>query len=413
MKEDMPKPKILKREIITDQSDPRMVEFRRSRGEFEPGCKQKAVKLEITEYEPGPDKFKVTTQIGYYEGEPLPGYREVFRRLYQQVFDKVIQERKREKGGCILNRETNVLSEECQVKWKSQPIYDENILLNIDKGVNLHTELMNVRSSAAACLNTIGNIAKNERDLINFLNEFDLEVEDIVPFPTGTTVGGQKYDDVGNVIFEWIGPRKSPLNERGNKRGLYRTSIDAFILAKIDGKVTQLLIEWKFTETYNSQQHTRKFSGIAGNERLRRYSICLAKLRKVKDFPFKMNYEGGFGLSDLCYEPLFQLLRMTLLAKLTTPLRFDNGFVIEDYRIVHLSHSKNEGLNFLSPEHLSHSSGLQHCAGKLLHEVWKDVILSENESKKFYYGHWDHAIRVILDSPLKQYLLERYFGCTR
>jgi hypothetical protein len=61
-----------------------MVEFRKSRGEFEPGYKQKTIKLEITEYEPSPDKFKVTTQIGYYEGDPPPGFIEFFRKLFLQ-----------------------------------------------------------------------------------------------------------------------------------------------------------------------------------------------------------------------------------------------------------------------------------------------------------------------------------------
>ena len=98
MKKDKPELKILKREIITDQSDPRMVEFRKSRGEFEPGCKQKTVKLEIIEYEPGPDKFKLKTQVGYYEGEPPPGYREFFRRLYRAAIEKVMEDKKRGKA---------------------------------------------------------------------------------------------------------------------------------------------------------------------------------------------------------------------------------------------------------------------------------------------------------------------------
>ena len=108
MKENTPKLKIIKREIIIDQSDPRMVEFRKLRGEFEPDCKQKTVRLEITEYKPGPDRFKVTTQIGYYEGEPPPGYREFFRRFYQQLFDKAMQDRKAGKGEYILNGEIDV-----------------------------------------------------------------------------------------------------------------------------------------------------------------------------------------------------------------------------------------------------------------------------------------------------------------
>ena len=98
MKEDKPEPKILKREVITDQSDPRMVEFRESYGEFQPGCKRKTVRLEITEYEPSPEKLKVTTKFGYYEGEPPPGYREFFRKLYGAAFEKVMEDEKRRKA---------------------------------------------------------------------------------------------------------------------------------------------------------------------------------------------------------------------------------------------------------------------------------------------------------------------------
>jgi hypothetical protein len=53
MERDAPERKILKKEVITDQSDPRMIEFRKSRGEFEPGHPRKTIRLEITEYEPG------------------------------------------------------------------------------------------------------------------------------------------------------------------------------------------------------------------------------------------------------------------------------------------------------------------------------------------------------------------------
>jgi hypothetical protein len=97
MKKDKQKPKIIKREIITDQSDPRMVEFRKSRGEFGPSGKQKVVKLEITEYEPGPDKFKVTTKFGYYEGETPPKYKEFFLGLYQAASEKTKGDKKRRK----------------------------------------------------------------------------------------------------------------------------------------------------------------------------------------------------------------------------------------------------------------------------------------------------------------------------
>ena len=87
MKEGKPWRKIFKREVITDQSDPRMVAFRESYSEFEPGCKRKTVKLEITEYDINPNKLKLMTKFGYYEGEPPPGYREFFRKLYQKALN--------------------------------------------------------------------------------------------------------------------------------------------------------------------------------------------------------------------------------------------------------------------------------------------------------------------------------------
>jgi hypothetical protein len=98
MNEYKPESKILKREVITDQSDPRMVEFRESHGEFQLGCRRKTVRLEITEYEISPKKIKVTTEFGYYEGEPPPGYREFFRKLYQEALDKAMGEEKRRKA---------------------------------------------------------------------------------------------------------------------------------------------------------------------------------------------------------------------------------------------------------------------------------------------------------------------------
>jgi len=408
MNKNIPERKILKREVITDQVDPRMVEFRKSRGEFKPGCKQKTVRLEITEYEPGPDKVKMVTKFGFYEGEPPPAYREFFGRLYHSALEKS-PEAKNGKDGVLAMEETDVLSEKYQRKWDSEPIYDESIFSKIDKTVHLHTEIRNVRSSAAACINALGCMANNKNDLLNFLNEFNVGVDEIITFPSGSTVGGRRYNDSGNIVFEWVGPKESPLGEKGS-RGLNRTSIDAYVLGTVKGKVTQLLIEWKFTETYNSPLNAKRFSGIAGNERLRRYSICLAKLRKEQDFPFRMTYEGAFGLPDLCYEPFFQLLRMTLLAKLTTPLEFDSGLVVKDYRILHLSHSKNSGLNELTPAQLDFSPGLRRYSGRSLHEVWRDNILSNTEAKKFCCGYWDQAIRVISDDRLKNYLSNRYLG---
>lgn len=81
MREQGPAPRILRREVVTDESDPRMVEFRESYGEFKPNCKRKTIRLVITEYAPSAGHQEVTTNLGYYEGDPPPAYRQLFRKL--------------------------------------------------------------------------------------------------------------------------------------------------------------------------------------------------------------------------------------------------------------------------------------------------------------------------------------------
>ena len=63
-------------------------------------------------------------------------------------------------------------------------------------------------------------------------------IETIIEFPSNSDVGGQIYKDKGCVVFEWIGPKKSPINEKGGGRGQNRTSIDAYVIAKIKGKIS-------------------------------------------------------------------------------------------------------------------------------------------------------------------------------
>ena len=302
----------------------------------------------------------------------------------------------------------NKLTSSYQEQYRHRQFYDEGFRRNLDDNLEFHKEINNPMSSAAACVNVMGGIASNKSDLIAFLNYYGLGVEDIIPFHRGMTYDRRTYNDQGNVLFEWVGPLVSPILEVGGSRGHLKTSVDAYVLAVIDGIVTQLLIEWKFTEKYNTPGQLQKFAGIAGNERLRRYSSCLARLRKAKDFPFQMTEEGGIGLYDLGYEPYFQLLRFTLLAKLTTPFTFDDGPEVSDYRVIHLSHSKNDALNILSKMHVSRSPGFKDQAGKAMCEVWKHTILAVEERPRFMHGCWDEALGVISESPLKEYLLKRY-----
>ena len=303
---------------------------------------------------------------------------------------------------------SSILTNDYQQKWSDNNLYSGTVSNNIGKNVHLHSEVNNVCSSAAACLNVMGNLNNYKDDLLSFLNSFDLEIQELINFPTGLKLDNELYDDKGFVIFEWIGSSKSPINEMGGGRGLNRTSIDAFLLAKIQNKITQILIEWKFTETYSSQEQLQKFAGKRGIERLRRYSSVLKLMRKEDSFPFNMSDEGGLGLYDFGYEPFYQLMRMHLLAKTSTPLKLNNDLTIEDYRILHLTHSENQGLNLLTKKQTQLCPYLSKFIGKNIHEVWEEYILSAFESKKFKSGYWDQEIYLIKDKSLNNYLSTRY-----
>ena len=308
----------------------------------------------------------------------------------------------------------NKLATEFQEQFSAKLIFDPSVLERIDPAVKLHEETKgNPLSSSAACLNVIGSLANDPKELMKFLGSFGLEIEELYEFPSPVSFGNRKYHDKGYAIFEWIGPQESPINEIGGGRGQNRTSVDAFVLGKIGGKTTQILIEWKFTEGQSRELVLGKFCGGKGVERLKRYSMVLAELRKQGDFPFDFDDEyrsssvkSSLGIYDFSPDHLYQLLRMTLLAKKTTGKALGE-YTLEDYRIVHLTHSQNTRINILHPEYLILSPGLSRFSGQRLHDVWKE-LLSQRDKERFFYGYWDRAIDLIENNELRAYLSERY-----
>jgi hypothetical protein len=301
----------------------------------------------------------------------------------------------------------NKLSLNYQRQFEERLIFDKSIFKSIDPRAKLHNQIKgNPLSSAASCLNVIGSLANRPDNLMKYLNSFGLEIETVFEFPSGADIEGLVYNDRGYVIFEWIGPQFSPICEKGGGRGLNRTSIDAFLITRIRGKITQLFIEWKFTEGISRPLVLNRFAGNTGLERLRRYSTVLASWRKTDKFPFKFKEKDGFGLYDFSADHLYQLLRMTLLARSTIGIIIGE-YEIEDYRIVHLSHSMNDEIDILHGKYLSNSPGLLRYSGMKFHDAWKD-ILTASEKKRFIGGHWDTALNLIKDEELRDYLIERY-----
>lgn len=274
-------------------------------------------------------------------------------------------------------------------------LVSEEILEILKRGkIKAHNGLGSPQSSQASCLNFwYPYINPNSKqDLIKVLKAIGIEAEDIITIGPNWDFNGTVYKDYGNVIFEWIGPEQSPIGEEnGFMRGHHRTSIDAYILAMVNGKVTQILIEWKFTEHYSSRCNTGKFLGGKGVERLSRYSPIIARDRKAgKDILFNFNNLEELGLSDVGYEPFYQLLRQHMLGQETVGMNF-GPYVIEDYIVVHLSHSKNEKLNILSDKHCTYANGLKQYVGQDIHSIWMQ-LLNEEQKKHFRGGYWDKLL---------------------
>ncbi|MDP4105259.1 MAG: hypothetical protein Q8935_09910 [Bacillota bacterium] len=49
-----------------------------------------------------------------------------------------------------------------QKQWENNHFFDHSVLDNIDREVKLHNQLSNVKSSAASCINVLGNLGKKK-----------------------------------------------------------------------------------------------------------------------------------------------------------------------------------------------------------------------------------------------------------
>ena len=276
-------------------------------------------------------------------------------------------------------------------KVKKNLVSDE-ILEILNRGrIKPHNGLASPISSQASCLNFwYSYINPNSKEaLIKLLKKIGIEAQNIITIGPNWDFNGTLYKDYGNVIFEWIGPEISPIGEEnGYLRGHHRTSIDAYILAIMDNKITQLLIEWKYTESYTSKSSTAKFLGGKGIERLSRYSPIIARDRKAgKDILFNLSNVDDWGLSDVGYEPFYQLLRQHMLGQETVGMNF-GPYVIEDYIVIHLSHSENKKLNILSEKHCIYANGLRQYIGQDIHNIWAQ-LLKDEQKRHFVGAYWD------------------------
>lgn len=162
--------------------------------------------------------------------------------------------------------------------------------------VGINGPTRNLTSSQLACVNFLLPLAGVPGALEVALRTLDAQVESVVPL---------EYRGLRSTVeFEWIGLEGSLEETCHSRRGCGVTSADALLVAAIANRRRGYLFEWKLAENYEAGLY--KGDGIKGQERRRRYTA----LYQSADSSFT----GIVPLQDWLYDPLYQLLRLRLLA---------------------------------------------------------------------------------------------------
>ena len=194
-------------------------------------------------------------------------------------------------------------------------------------------------SSQVACVNHLYPL-RNRKDCCDaVLNNIDKSLLNAL------------VTDSGLIEFEKTG--QQPLgNEKSTQRGANSTSIDALMLAQNQKEENILvLIEWKYTESYSP---TSILVSDSGKNRLDVY-------RKLLDSPECPIITSD--LTDLFYEPYYQLMRQTLLGWTMTQRK---EYSAVDWLHIHVIPNENKELRekITSPN----------LIGRTLEVSWKNQL---------------------------------------
>lgn len=199
--------------------------------------------------------------------------------------------------------------------------------------------------SQVQCVNTFLSLANGPDRGLAFARS-------VVP----NTVALAEVEDGSTVAFEWIGERDHLGERRGfiGQRGRYTTSVDALLVAqRSDGGRTGILVEWKFTESYD---RPIPFRGPGGKDRREVYRARY----EASETPFRRRppIEAYF------HEPHYQLLRLALLADAMVGAR---ELGMDRAVVVHAVPKGNDALLATVPEGLAE-------LGSRVPEVWSALV---------------------------------------
>lgn len=153
-------------------------------------------------------------------------------------------------------------------------------------------------SSQIHCLNHLFALREDKDAVLAVINNAtNMEFDEVLP----STLD----NDGGYIAFEYAYKNDELLgeNDKGARRGVFCTSIDAMIVARKGEEKWLIPIEWKYTETYEKEDKTCQ-------KRLERYEELIKKSERLK-----MPENGQIPHSIYFQEPSYELMHQTLLCE--------------------------------------------------------------------------------------------------
>jgi hypothetical protein len=198
--------------------------------------------------------------------------------------------------------------------------------------------------SQVQCVNCLLTVARTPQDLLALASTIVPDATDLVAVEDGSP-----------IAFEWIGTKDYLGEGRGNHRyrGRFVTSADALIVVKTRSASTAILIEWKYTESYD---HAIPFVSARGTDRREVYR---ARFNSIGG-PFR----EAPPIDTFFHEPHYQLMRQHLLA---TAMVEASEFGVDRAVVAFIVPSGNEALRTCIP------SGLA-SLGDTVPKVWGRLL---------------------------------------
>ena len=166
------------------------------------------------------------------------------------------------------------------------------------------------------------------------------------------------------ISFE-VTSSRDYLNEKYVKRGANCTSVDAAIVAILNGGTKMLIpIEWKYTEG-NEYNIDKSGTEGSGKERLRRYSQLINSSSQLVTIP------NGYLHTIYFVEPFYQLMRQTLWAEQVIAHKEQELIKADDFIHVHVIPKKNAQLLYRNYKY----------SEKGLEDTWRSQIANQNKYK--------------------------------